>query len=686
MIKNLHGGFMDDIKKILISLFIVLMIFPAYTHAAKGTLTDEAKVCLTCHASRGISKILENKEVLSLYIKKDEFVNSVHNNIGCSGCHTGYMAAHVQKKKQIKSRKQYTVNASQVCSMCHPNDQLKKIPIHTSLMTKAACVECHGSHYIKSLAEWKKGIDEIRYCLTCHRLELSMHLKSSELLSLSINESAYKSSKHGDLLCSACHKDFSNTKHPVRAFKNKKEYTALATKSCSMCHSDKQLRKSPVHSSLMARAACVECHGSHSIKGIKVQKAVAKESQYCLMCHRSRLSITMKNGESLAVFVDESRIGDSVHRNLQCTDCHSDFSKSKHPTRVFKSTRDYSIVTSDLCSKCHPDAYTKWENSIHFTRLKSGDLKAAACTDCHSGHSVVKATTDKTVGLTSCNKCHGELNSSYEASVHNKARIKGKAGAPVCSSCHNAHNIESTKMTTRIKEGCFKCHKDMGSVHNKWLKNPPVTLPTFAKAHFDVVSCAVCHSPNAKRGIYLSLFDSKTGKPLTEEEVVKLLDTDAAGLREKLDTNSDGLIEGKEVWNIFRLLLKKDVRTTFMGKMDVSNAAEAHRLGTKKEAVRECEDCHHPKSEYFKNVSIVMSKTGGKTTVLPAKKDLVNSVFSIIPVRNFYAIGGTNISLFDILFYAALIGGIAVPIGHITLRIITSPLRSLRRMGKGGKK
>jgi hypothetical protein len=33
-----------------------------------------------------------------------------------------------------------------------------------------------------------------------------------------------------------------------------------------------------------------------------------------------------------------------------------------------------------------------------------------------------------------------------------------------------------------------------------------------------------------------------------------------------------------------------------------------------------------------------------------------------------------------------LIGGIAVPIGHITFRIITSPLRSLRRMGKGGKK
>lgn len=687
MRKNLHGGFMDDIKKILISLFIVLMIFPAYTYAAKGTLSDEAKVCLTCHTSRGISKILENKEVLSLYINKDEFANSVHNDMGCGSCHTGYMAAHVQKKKQIKSRKQYTVNASQVCSMCHPDDQLKKIPIHTSLMKKAACVECHGSHYIKSMAEWKKGTNEIQYCLTCHRLDLSMHLKSSELLSLSINESAYKSSKHGDLLCSSCHTDFSNTKHPVRTFKNKKEYTALATKSCSMCHLDEQLRKSPVHGSLMAKAACVECHGSHAIKGIKVQKAVAKESQYCLMCHRSRLSMTMKNGESLSVFVDETSLRSSAHGNLQCSACHSEFSKAQHPVRAFNNKREYILAGIKLCNKCHADAYAQYEKSIHYSLFKSDNPKAPSCTDCHgAAHSVARTKTDKTLGLTSCNKCHGELNISYEASVHNKARIQGKKDAPVCSSCHNAHNIESTKMTTRIKEGCFKCHKDMGNVHKKWLKNPPVTLPTFAGAHFDAVSCAACHSPNAKRGIYLSLFDSKTGKPLTEEEVIKLLDTDAAGLMEKIDTNGDGIIEGKEVWNIFRLLLKKNVRTTFVGKMDVSNAAEAHQLGAKAEAVRECEACHHPKSEYFKNVFIVMSKTGGGTTVLPAKKDLVNSVFSIIPVRKFYAIGGTNISLFDILFYAALIGGIAVPIGHISLRIITSPLRSLRRMGKGGKK
>jgi predicted CXXCH cytochrome family protein len=681
------GVIMGDRKIIWIVLFFFFILFPFSAYGEKGTLSDEAKVCLTCHSNKGMYKILENKEVLPLYIDKNEFANSIHNSINCNGCHTGYLAAHIQKKKVIKSKKEYTVTAARICSMCHPDDQLKKIPIHSPLMAKTLCVDCHGSHEIKSIAEWKKGITEIQYCLTCHRHDLSMAMSSGEALSLSINESAYKSSIHGNLFCSACHTDFLKTKHPVRMFKNKREYTALLTKTCSTCHTDEQLRKSPIHGTLMVTATCVECHGSHSISGIKVQRGVLTESQYCLTCHRGRLRMTMKNGELLSVYVDVASLRNSAHGRLQCTACHSNFSKTRHPVRVFSSIHSYILTNAELCKKCHPDAYTKYESSIHYTSFKSENPQAPHCAGCHgSAHSLVNTKTDKTFGLRSCNRCHGELNSSYEASVHNKARLQGKADAPVCSSCHNAHDIESTKMTTKIKEGCFKCHKDMGSVHNKWLKNPPITLSTFTEAHFDVVSCAACHSINSTRRIYLSLFDTKTGKPLTEQEIMKIIDSGANGFKEKIDINGDGIIEGKEVWNLFWLLSKKGEWTTFMGKMDVSSASEAHQIGTKKEATRECEKCHLPESPYFENVFIVVSKDSAETTLLPARKGILSSVYSILPVRKFYAIGGTNISLFDILFYVALIGGIAVPIGHITLRIITSPIRSLRRMKKGGHK
>jgi predicted CXXCH cytochrome family protein len=678
---------MGDKKSILIVLFFVFLIFPIQTYGAKGTISDEAKVCLTCHSNKGMYKILDNKEVLSLYISKNEFAESVHNSINCNGCHTGYLAAHIQKKKQIKNKREYSISASRVCSTCHPDEQLKKIPIHSPLMAKALCVDCHGSHYIKKMVEWIKALNEITYCLTCHRHGLTKSLSSGEVLSLAINESEYKSSIHGNILCSSCHTEFSKTKHPVRMFRNKREYTALLTKSCSTCHPDEQLRKSPIHSSLMATATCVECHGSHAVSGIKIQKGVLTESQYCLTCHRGRLRMTMKNGESLSVYVDVGTLKRSAHSNLKCTECHYNFSKTYHPVRRFSSIHEYDLVAAELCKRCHADAYRKYETSIHYTLFKSGNTQAPHCAGCHgSAHSLVSTKLDRAFGLRSCNRCHGDLTSSYEASIHNKARLQGKTDAPVCSSCHNAHDIESTKMTTKIKEGCFKCHKDIDKIHNKWLKNPPITLPTFVQLHFDVVSCAACHSSDSTRRIYLSLFNTKTGKPLTEEETVKVIYAEAGELKEKIDTNGDGNIQGKEIWDLFWLLSKKGERTTFMGKMDVSNASEAHNISPKAEATRDCVKCHHPESPFFENVFIVVSKDNGETKLLPAQKRILNSVYSVLPVRKFYAIGGTNIRLFDIIFYIALLGGIAVPLGHITLRIITSPIRSLRRMGKGGKR
>ena len=567
---------MDDIKKkILISLFIVFMIFPIYVYAAKAVatkpvLSDEAQMCLGCHSNKDMSRALENKEILSLYVNSDTFVNSIHNAISCAGCHM----------------------------------------------------------------------------------------------------------------------DISMENHPqVKKIKSKKEYTANASKTCSMCHTDDQLRKNPVHSALISNAACVQCHGFHSIKGVAAQKAGLGQTQYCLSCHKSQISMPLKNGESLSVFVDESSLRNSAHGKLECTKCHSNFSKTQHPVRTFNSIQDYFIGGMELCKKCHSETYIKYQDSIHYTMLKSGNPKAPTCTSCHGvAHATTRTKTDKTLGLTSCNKCHEDMKASYEASIHYKERIKGNEKAPICSSCHNAHNIESTKMTTKIKEGCFKCHKDMEKVHSRWLKNPPITLSSFAGAHFDVVSCAACHSPDAKRGIYLSLYDRKTGNPLPEEELLKLLETDSNGLMGKIDTNGDGSIDAKELWNLFQQLYKKGITTIFLGKMDVSTAAGAHQIAGKANAVKGCENCHRPDTKLFKDVFIVVKKAEGKSTILNAKREVLNSVFSIAPVSKFYALGSTNIKLFDILFIVALIGGIAVPIGHASLRIITSPIRSLRRMGKGGKK
>lgn len=554
---------MSKRKKILIALFLVFLIFPVYANAAKGVISDEAQICLGCHSNKNLAKQLDSKETLSLFINGDEFANSVHNPFSCAGCHMDISMANHPRVKEIKSKKEYSANASKSCTMCHTDAQLKKKPIHASVITMAkapTCVECHGSHSIKRISDWKARISEPQYCLTCHRHDISMRLGSGELLSLS---------------------------------------------------------------------------------------------------------------------VDESVIRKSVHDKLQCSACHIGFSKTDHPKRVFDSKRHYSIVASDVCKKCHEDANKLYEESIHFTLLKRGNLKSPTCIDCHGSHSITKVTPD--LGLMSCKKCHGEIYNVYKTSIHGEAITKAKENAPTCTSCHKAHDIKVTARTTKMKDACLKCHKDAEGLHKKWLHN--------AGLHLNSVSCSTCHAvPDAGRGIYLSLYDKKTGKPFPKEEVLKLMGTDSPGLIKKIDTNGDGSIDGKELWDMFRQLNGKGANVTFMGRMDVQKGTEAHQITGKNKAVRNCKQCHNADSEYFKNVSIVLFKADGMPTVFNAKQEVIGSVYSILPVSNFYVIGGSRVRLLDYLFIIALIGGVAVPIGHITLRIITSPLRHLRKMGKGGKK
>jgi hypothetical protein len=536
---------------------------------------------------------------------------------------------------------------------------------------------------------YANAASDTHLCMACHADKtLNKKIMNKEILSLYINGSEFAASVHGKTGCSGCHPDITMQNHPKsKRISSKAEYLAGASRNCSRCHTPEQLKKrQPIHSSLAAKGTCVGCHGSHYIRGMATAKAGIKENVYCLTCHRNNISMAMKNGEFVSVTINDAVVANSVHGKLQCTNCHNEFSKTQHPIRSFESRRAYTIAASELCWKCHKDADKLYKTSVHFDMLKGGSLKAPACTDCHGDHSISGVKKDRNLGITSCNKCHSNMNSSYEASIHGKARQKGDERAPGCSACHNAHNVESTTLTANLKDGCLKCHKDAAKLHNKWLANPPITLPSFALAHFDVVSCAACHAKSAGPAVYLSLYDRRTGKPLSEEEAAARLGTDTKGFMAKIDENANDRIDPQELWDLFATLFKQGVITTFTGKMDVRNATEAHMIGGKADAVKDCEKCHLPGAELLQDVFMVMKRADGKPATYKVDNQVLTSVFSVLPVSKFYALGSMSITLLDILFVVALIGGLAVPIGHITLRIITSPLRALRRMGKGGKK
>jgi predicted CXXCH cytochrome family protein len=415
---------------------------------------------------------------------------------------------------------------------------------------------------------------------------------------------------------------------------------------------------------------CAECHSPHARKRIADRKPDVNVNQHCLACHRHELSISIA-GKVMSLKIDESLLKGSVHNKHSCTDCHAEFSKEQHPVRTFASIRNHSITVSGVCRKCHSDKFALVEGSIHSVMLKKGMLGAPVCTDCHGFHTVSPKAKYKTMVGAPCKKCHEDIFNAYKESVHGKAKVKGVEKAPICSSCHQAHDVKVTSLTKQMKSVCLGCHEGAIDAHKKWLTN--------TELHLDAIGCAACHSPNVEREIYLRFYNLTAGTLFFEEHVLNLLGTDRDGLRKELDPDGNG-IDAYELGRIAGHLEKKGMKVALVGRMDIRKGTDPHQLALKSDAVKDCERCHRADSEFFKHVSVAVIRADGKPTIFEAKQEVLGSLVSLLPLSNFYVLGSTRIWLLDILFILAVLGGVSVPVAHIMLRILTIPIREARRL------
>jgi predicted CXXCH cytochrome family protein len=297
---------------------------------------------------------------------------------------------------------------------------------------------------------------------------------------------------------------------------------------------------------------------------------------------------------------------------------------------------------------------------------------APVCTDCHGFHAVGPKETYDTLAGVPCKKCHDEVFKVYSKSVHGMAKATGEHKAPLCFSCHFAHKVNSASMAEKIKDACTGCHKEVETAHNKWLPN--------AGLHLSAVACAACHSPGSSRGIQLRIVDENTGNPFTDEQLRNLLGASYESLSRQADVHGEG-IAPNELWNIVARLNEKGTaaKVTFLGKMNVGKG-EAHQLALKKNAVKECENCHSANSDFFKSVTVAVVKADGSLLRYRAKPEVLGSMYSFLPLKQFYVLGSTRLKVLDWLGILMVFGGMAVPIAHITLRVLTIPIREAKRM------
>ena len=393
------------------------------------------------------------------------------------------------------------------------------------------------------------------------------------------------------------------------------------------------------------------------------QQAETDPDAKCLKCHSKKLKKKLEDGETMFLQISGEDFGQSVHQVIGCTGCHRDVAKGKHPSREpIASRRDYSLKHNETCSQCHAAKSTAYEGSVHASMVAEGNGDAPVCSDCHSSHSIQQRSVYEPVSGEPCSGCHEPIYEAYAASVHGQAREHGNVireahvQAPICADCHRAHDVSAVAATNYLRDTCLDCHDGAAVAHEEWLPN--------AGMHLSSVACAACHSPMAERRVDLQLYDKLTQVPVGQAAGD---DTFATRVGE-VDPTGDGL-DPVELWKLVRTTSRdgNGADVTLRGRMEVTTGIEAHRLAPRAEAVRSCESCHQGGADAFQNVTVSISAPDGHKQRFAADKKVLNSVVSVDSVGDFYAPGGTRIRMLDGLLVLALVGGMAVPVGHIAL-------------------
>lgn len=384
------------------------------------------------------------------------------------------------------------------------------------------------------------------------------------------------------------------------------------------------------------------------------------EDRACLKCHdKPDIAKTLANGQRLSMQVSGKAYVASVHNENSCEDCHDSIDADTHGKKPspIRSRRELAIGMKDSCNDCHRKKFREYDDSIHAALVRDGSAEAPVCSSCHDPHTVRKATKDAPIAHTPCASCHENVFQAYSKDVHGLERAaKGKA-APICGDCHQTHNVKAASLGAGVKGACMSCHEDTVQSHEKWLPN--------AKRHFDAISCPACHVPGAKRRVNLRIYDGAEQRQLAEKTGVPHF----MRLTRDASQSSAGLDE-RALWSLLKELNEDEGggNTRLRGRLEVSTAIEAHQLGEKSTAIRDCHTCHRAGAEAFQSVILTVAGPDGRPLRHGVQKDVLISPTSVRSVSGFYAIGSTRIKLLDYLLVLVVLASLSLPIVHMTVR------------------
>ena len=296
---------------------------------------------------------------------------------------------------------------------------------------------------------------------------------------------------------------------------------------CLTCHGDSGLKSDqgrPLYvdgtgfgASIHGEAgiACVDCHAD--LKKFEDFPHAAKLKPVdCASCH-----------DAAAAAVRESIHGrPHVGTNaitVQCKDCHG-----THDIRPAKDALSHTAAINipDTCLGCHLERVktkrdqgfaARYKESDHYRALsKAGLSLSATCLSCHGGHTVrpvddPQSKVSRQNIIRTCGACHAGIERDYLEGVHGKDYVKGIQEVPVCTDCHNEHDIRSPEdldsgvYATKVAAVCSRCHDNETMARQYGLLTS--RLKTFSASYhgtaskFGEVKVANCSSCHGHHGI-----------------------------------------------------------------------------------------------------------------------------------------------------------------------------------------
>ncbi len=330
------------------------------------------------------------------------------------------------------------------------------------------CVGVSVAVFLLTSVCWAQGSGSLQdsACLGCHG---QSGFVDEQGHSLRIDPKEFSSSIHGALGCQACHSDVTEFPHKLPVKKV----------ACGACHSSESSDvDESVHQAVMESAsspACLKCHGNpHSIVSVHDSRSpvyALNLPRTCGTCHGNP-ELAKKYGlpNVYALYIDSihgfALTRDGLLVAATCTSCHGAhkiLGPQDPNSKVFRKN------VPATCGSCHAGIEAKYLKGAHGKALEAGASEAPVCTSCHTAHSIesVRTTAWQLKTTAKCGSCHASRAETYHDTFHGQVTALGFVVTARCWSCHEAHEIlpasdpASSIAPANLAKTCGNCHGEV---------------------------------------------------------------------------------------------------------------------------------------------------------------------------------------------------------------------------------